>query len=44
MHPDGHDRPGFVGGVVPGGATPVDDIVVAVEDPVREPQTLRCAI
>ncbi len=34
---DGHDDPWRVGELVPGVAAVVDDIVVALEDPIREP-------
>ena len=36
-HPDGHDGPGLVGELVPGIAAVINDIVVAPENPVREP-------
>jgi hypothetical protein len=34
---DGHDFPGLFDELVPGKAAVVEDIVVGLEDPVREP-------
>ena len=34
---DGHDFPGLVDELVPGKAAVVEDILVGLEDPVREP-------
>ena len=35
--PDGHDGPGLIDQLVPCVAAMVDDIVVGLEDPVRQP-------
>ncbi len=36
-HPDGHDAPGLIDELVPSLAAMVEDVVVGLEDPVRQP-------